>query len=98
MPVTYEASQLLKVTVTMSYLRYNLSEVQSGTGEIKSNFLPGFGESPFNQASFNEILGPQGPQVPIVPIRDLGAASDLSPAAGNFTNTGTSSILPLGRV
>ena len=98
MPITYEASQLLKVTVTMSYLRYNLSEVQSCTGEIKNNFLPGFGESPFNQATFNEILSPQGPQVPIVPLRDLGAASDLSPDAGRFTNTGTSSILPLGRV
>ena len=48
MPITYEASQLLKVTVTMSYLRY-LSEVQSGTGEIKITFR--FGESPFNQAT-----------------------------------------------
>ena len=58
MPITYEASQLLKVTVTMSYLRYYITEVEDAKrGGIKDDFELGFGDSPFKQAALNTNSG-----------------------------------------
>ena len=58
MPITYEASQLLKVTVTMSYLRYYITEVEDAQrGGIKDDFELGFGDSPFKQAALNTNSG-----------------------------------------
>ena len=58
MPITYEASQLLKVTVTMSYLRYYITEVEDAKrGGIKDDFELGFGDSPFKQAAINTNSG-----------------------------------------
>ena len=50
MPVTYDASQLLKVSVQMTYLRY---VVHQYPGNSRYTPVPGGGNTPFDQAQFN---------------------------------------------
>ena len=53
MPVSYDTSQLLNVTVSMSYVRYvidNLSNVGASASQALSL---DFGDSPFTQSTFN---------------------------------------------
>ena len=50
MPVTYDASQLLKVSVQMTYLRY---VVHQYPGNSRYTPVPGGGNTPFDQSQFN---------------------------------------------
>ena len=53
MPVSYDTSQLLKVTVSMSYVRYVIDNL-SNVGASASDALKlDFGDSPFTQSTFN---------------------------------------------
>tara|TARA_Y100000004_G_scaffold25077_1_gene25261 strand:- start:44 stop:856 length:813 start_codon:yes stop_codon:yes gene_type:complete len=80
MPITYEASQLLKVTVTMSYLRYYITEVDAAKrGGIKDDFALGFGDSPFKQAVFNDRPNQTKPTSEPIPMYGGGAQFGTPP-------------------
>jgi len=55
MPISYESSQLLKVTVSFSYLRYYLSGMDGDSGEQSSlpTDVPNQALTPEQQAVFN---------------------------------------------
>ena len=104
MPVTYDGNDVLRCNVTMSYVRYimtglkpNLADRPSSisTDEPKTN-RPN--TSPSRRPQVQPEPEPAPVPTAVLGIRDLGAGSDLRPGAGRFTNTGTDSIFPLGRV
>jgi hypothetical protein len=105
MPVTYDGNDVLRCNVTMSYVRYimtglkpNLADRPSSisTDEPKTN-RPNTSPSRRPQVQPEPEPAPT-PNTAVFGLRDLGAGSDLRPGAGRFTNTGTDSIFPLGRV
>ena len=80
MPITYEASQLLKVTVTMSYLRYYISDLEAADrGGIGDDFELGFGDSPFKQAVFNDRPKQTKPTSEPIPMYGGGAQFGTPP-------------------
>ena len=59
MPVSYDTSQLLKVTVQMSYVRYKVTNLDGyNVGAGTNPILFDFGDSPFGQAAVNTNAGP----------------------------------------
>ena len=59
MPVSYDTSQLLKVTVQMSYVRYKVTQLDGyNVGAGTNPILFDFGDSPFGQAAVNTNAGP----------------------------------------
>ena len=56
MPVAFDASNLLKCTVSMSYIRYNIKEVlgESST-QFNQDSNPNNFFDPINQALFNDL-------------------------------------------
>jgi len=56
MPVSFEASNLLKCTVSMSYIRYNIKEILGQSSSlINSDSNPNNFFDPINQALFNDL-------------------------------------------
>jgi len=53
MPVSYDTSQLLKVTVSMSYVRYVIDNLSNAGTSAATALKLDFGDSPFTQAAFN---------------------------------------------
>tara|TARA_R100000005_G_C4955367_1_gene174088 strand:+ start:41 stop:1078 length:1038 start_codon:yes stop_codon:yes gene_type:complete len=73
MPVSYDTSQLLKVTVQMSYVKYKMNNLDGyNEGKGVNPFSFDFGDSPFGQAAVNTNLGLNTPPPPIVPRRGQG--------------------------
>jgi len=73
MPVSYDTSQLLKVTVQMSYVRYKVTNLDGyNVGAGNNPILFDFGDSPFGQAAVNTASGLNTPPPPTVPRRGQG--------------------------
>ena len=75
MPVSYDTSQLLKVTVSMSYVRYIIDNLSNAGSSAAQALNLDFGDSPFTQAAFN--AGNKAPTRRNVPgsYRDGGRAA-----------------------
>ena len=104
MSVTYDGNDILRCNVTMSYVRYIMTGKKRNLAERPSSISTD--EPPLDKPNTSPPRRPQvqpEPEPAPIPtavfgLRDLGAGSDLRPGAGRFTNTGTDSIFPLGRV
>ena len=93
MPISYETSNLLKVTVSFSYIRYYVTQLGSGTGGGTDKATSGLDFSKFFELSPSAIgalnsqaFNPNINLSSVIPITTGGVSFDAAKATGNSIN------------